>query len=235
MQNYRLNAIVAGVLLLFGFLGVVSMFTLNPLLDAQDYLSQISIHSSQFIIGTFIVLVMGLVCAGIAIALYPVLKKRYPGLALGAVGFRLLESMSVLAAVVCLVSLLSLSRAATLAAPGSNYYQTAGQLLVEGHAWLTSVLVLLAWTIGAAMYHFIFFKTRLIPRWLSVWGLVGVPFTILDCLLVIFEVIQPDSPVQVILNLPLGLQEIPLALWLIIKGFNPRVVTALNIESARRA
>ena len=59
------------------------MVVSSPLLDALDYLSQIDANQNQLLIGAFILLVTGIACAGIAIALYPVLQKNSPGLALG--------------------------------------------------------------------------------------------------------------------------------------------------------
>jgi len=109
-------------------------------------------------------------------------------------------------------------------APASSYSQISGALLVVGNDWVSSVRVLLAWSIDSFMYHYIFFKSRLIPRWLSVLGLIGVPFCITGCLLVMFQVIRSGDTVQTVLSLPLGVQEIPLAIWLRVKEFNSSVI-----------
>jgi hypothetical protein len=79
------------------------MVVSSPLLDALDYLSQIDANQKQLLIGAFFLLVTGIACAGIAIALYPVLQKNSPGLALGSVGFRLIESAFDNIGVVCLI------------------------------------------------------------------------------------------------------------------------------------
>jgi hypothetical protein len=221
LKPYRVNAIVAGGLLLIGFTGIGTMFFSAPLLNDPAYLTQINAHQNQFLIGAAFLLVMGIACAGIPIALYPVLKKFNTGLALGSVGFRLIESVFSIAGVICLISLMLISQEYVKAgAPVSLYLQTSGALLVKVQAWISNVPVLLTWSIAALMYHYVFFKSRLIPRWLSVWGLIGVPFSIAGCLLVLFQVINPGETIQTVLGLPLGVQEIPLAVWLIFKGFN---------------
>ena len=75
------------------------------------------------------------------------------------------------------------------------------------------------------MYYIVFYKTKLIPRWLSIWGLVGAALCILSSMLVMFNVIGAFSTVQIVLNLPfIGVQEMVLAAWLIIKGFNSSVI-----------
>jgi hypothetical protein len=78
------------------------------------------------------------------------------------------------------------------------------------------------------MYHWVFFKSGLIPRWLALWGLIGVPFTVAAAILTAFKVTTPDMALDTLLNIPLGLQEIPLALWLIIKGFSPKALAVAN-------
>ncbi len=78
----------------------------------------------------------------------------------------------------------------------------------------------LAFYIGGTLYYLVFYRSRLIPRWLSVWGLAGTSFGALGALLVLFRAIDTMSGPQVALNLPIGVQEIVLAVWLIWKGFN---------------
>ncbi len=92
--------------------------------------------------------------------------------------------------------------------------------------------MLLTWCIGALMYYAVFYQHRLVPGWLSVWGLVGITFTIISCLLVMFHLILPAGTIQVILCLPILVQEIVLAGWLIVKGFNLSAVSSLSAKTA---
>ncbi|GAA1151919.1 hypothetical protein GCM10009606_33120 [Nocardioides aquiterrae] len=72
----------------------------------------------------------------------------------------------------------------------------------------------------------LFYVGRLIPRWLALWGIIAVPFAVAGCLLVVFGVITADDTANTVLTLPLGVQEIPLAIWLIAKGTSPHVSAA---------
>ncbi len=63
------------------------------------------------------------------------------------------------------------------------------------------------------------FKSRLVPRFLSVWGIVGALMYMLAGYLVLFGV-EAMSPILIILSIPLALNEMVLAIWLIVKGFN---------------
>ena len=80
----------------------------------------------------------------------------------------------------------------------------------------------LTFYIGATPYHLVFYRSQLIPRWLSVWGLAGTVLGLAAGLLVLFRSIAVPSGPQVVLNLPIAVQEMVLAVWLIVKGFNPK-------------
>ena len=82
----------------------------QPILGAPDYLTRISTHEGQVLLGALFLLIGAVAAAGIAIALYPVLRRHDEGLALGSVGFRLIEGALYLGIVVCLLVLVTLSQ-----------------------------------------------------------------------------------------------------------------------------
>ena len=162
--------------------------------------------------------------------MYPVLKKHNESLALWSVGFRLIEGIFYLIAVVGLLLLLPLSQEYIKAgASDASYFQSLGNLLKALRDWLSTVGSI-AFILGAVMYYYLFFQSKLIPRWLSVWGLVGVPLWIAEVLLRMFELIEPFSMPVILLDLPIAVNEMVLAVWLIVKGFNPSTIAS---ESAK--
>lgn len=80
----------------------------------------------------------------------------------------------------------------------------------------------LAFCTGATLYYLVCYRSQLIPRWLSVWGLAGTALGLAAGLLVLFQSIAVPSGTQVVLSLPIGVQEMVLAVWLIVKGFSPK-------------
>jgi hypothetical protein len=110
-------------------------------------------------------------------------------------------------------------------APDSSFFQTLGVLLYAGNRWL-NLVNLLAFSTGALFHYIIFYRTKLVPRWISVWGLVAAILGILSCVLVLVGLIAPFSTEQVLLAVPMLPQEIVLAIWLIVKGFNPSVLAS---------
>jgi hypothetical protein len=186
------------------------------------------------IILTAMKFLMGVACAGIGLALYPILKKYNEGLAFGAAGFRVIEGAVDIVGALLLVALLVLSQEFVKAgAPKVSYFQTADVLINAGTDWLRDVAILLTFSIGALMYYMVFYQFRLVPRWLSVWGLVGIILTIISALLVMFHLIPPFGTIQFVLNLPILPQEMVLAVWLIAKGINPAAVASLSANTAR--
>lgn len=188
MNSYKKSARITGILFILGFTGVVTAALTVSILNAPDYLVRISANEKQVIMGAFFQFIMAGACAGIGISLFPVLKRYNEGLALGAAGFRIIEAVFHIVGVVILLLLVTLSQEFVKAeASDSSYFQTAGVLLQAGSTWVNNVVVLLAWSTGAMMHYYIFYQTRLIPRWLSGWGIVGITLTIIGSMLVMFR------------------------------------------------
>ncbi|MFC1879501.1 DUF4386 domain-containing protein, partial [Chloroflexota bacterium] len=157
----------------------------------------------------------GFALAMIPVLLYPIFKKTHEALALGAILFRgALEAVVYMSQALLWLLLIPLSQLyiAADAASGSIFNQLGGFFI--GADTMFAHILSLVFSLGALMIYYVFYQTRLIPRWLSIWGLVGGILYFVSPLLGIFGVEAG------FLMLPLALQEMVLALWLIIKGFN---------------
>jgi len=229
MNSDRKTAITVGVLFIVAtVLNVLGKNIYQPILDAPDYLINISANENQVIIGGLLVLFSAFASASIAIWLYPILKKHHEALALGSVGFRVMEGMLYIVGVVGLLSLLTLSQEYVKAgASNASLYQVSGTVLLAIKTW-AGQLGVIAFTLGAMMYYYVFYQSKLIPRWLSVWGFIGASLSLAAALLTNFGLLVPFSTVFILLQLPIGLQEMVLAVWLIVKGFNPSAVASLS-------
>ena len=235
MKTNRRIAVVAGVLWIVATVAdlVSRVVFLQPILSAPDYLTKISANEDQVLLGALLLFIGAVAAPGIAIALYPVLRKHNGGLALGSVGFRLIEGALYLGIVVCLLMLVTLSQeSAEAGTPAPSAFQVPVALLMAARDSLGQVSVL-TFGLGALMYYWVFYQSRLVPRWLSAWGLVAIVLVMVSGLLVMFRLAEPMSATQLVLAAPIGVQEMVLAVWLIAKGFNPRaVVSAPAIASA---
>jgi hypothetical protein len=92
-------------------------------------------------------------------------------------------------------------------------------------------LGVIAFAVGALLYYQVFYRSRLVPRLISAWGFLGAALSLAAALLAISGKIVPFSTVFILLNLPIGLQEMVLAVWLIVKGFNPSAVPSLSAKT----
>lgn len=140
--------------------------------------------------------------------------------------------MLYIAGAIAALSLLTLSQEfANARTPAPPSFKTSGLLLLalRGRAGLAAVL---AFYLGATMYYYIFYRSRLIPRWLSGWGIAGTTLGFAAAMLVLFGVTGSMSALQVVLNIPIGVNEMVLAVWLIVRGFNSSAVVP---GSARRS
>jgi hypothetical protein len=234
MNSYRKTAITVGILFLIAtamnMLGKIAF--IDPVLKAPDYLGKMLANENQVILGGLLVLFSAFACAGIAIWLYPILKKHHEALALGSVGFRVVESILYIVGVVGLLSLLTLSHEyAKAGAANASLFQVSGITLLAIKEWAGELSVV-AFTVGALMYYYVFYRSKLVPRWLSGWGFLAAAASLAAALLSISGQIAPFSTIFIMFQLPIGLQEYTLAVWLIVKGFNPSAVASLFEKTA---
>ena len=226
----RKTAAMVGVLFIAATVAsLMSSSLTRPLVTAPDSLKSLSASGQQVLVGALFALIAALASASIAIALYPVLRRYNEGLALGSVGFRLIEGVFYIVDITGLLSLLALSQAFVKAgAPSDPYFQTISTLIQAGREWANYVLAVSAFSLGALMYYAIMYQSRLIPRWLAAWGVLGAVCSLGAAIFILFGLV-PYSPPMLVMILPIAVQEMVLATWLIVKGF-----TAPTHASAER-
>ncbi|MFX0209371.1 MAG: DUF4386 domain-containing protein [Candidatus Hodarchaeota archaeon] len=223
MENKgKMNARITGALFITATVaGILAVVFFGSNLETPVDLAKISANETQVMTGALFYFIMAAACASIAIPIYPILKEHNEGMALGAVGFRMIEGALYMVGVMCVLALVLLSQEFVDAgAPADSYFQTLGELLLAGQD-LAQALVpsVFAFSLGALMYQFIFFQSKLIPRWLSIWGLIGSALVFVSGLVTIFGG-SALSPISDLLGLPNFVGEMVLAVWLIVKGFN---------------
>jgi hypothetical protein len=197
--------------LFLGFLGGAVSGEPNP-----DYLIIVSTNEMQVIIGMLIELIWALAVVGIPVVLFPILKKYNEALALGFFSLRFIEALSTILHSLILLVLLTLSQEFVIAGVlDASYYQTFGTLLLAAREWVFNIGSGLVWSLSALLLNYILYRSKLIPQWLSGWGLIGGILSFITYLLQFFSTNLTDF-----LFLPIAVQEMVFAVWLIIKGFN---------------
>lgn len=215
MKNNRITAIIVGVLFIIGTAsGILSAVFTSSILGDPDYLVQVAANETQMITGAFFVLLMGLSLAMVPVMMFPLFKKQNEALALGAVVFRgPLEAAIYILMVVSWLLLIVVSREFASTVDAAQY-QALGAVLQQANEMINPVLEIV-FSLGALMFYALFYQTRLIPRWLSGWGIIGAIVYLAAGVMALFGI-----EMGFLLAL-LGVQEMVMALWLIVKGFNP--------------
>ncbi|MHA2253733.1 MAG: DUF4386 domain-containing protein [Candidatus Kariarchaeaceae archaeon] len=202
----------------------IGILILDPILTSSDYLTKVSEDENQVILGSFLVLIDAVAVAGIGIVIYPILKKHNETIALVYAGARIVECVLFIVNVIAILTLLTLSQEFIAAgAPNDPYYQTLGTILLEAGDWAFLLGFGLAFTISAVILNLTLYETKLVPRWISVWGLVGALSLWVYYLLQLFDV---NQSIVDILFLPIAVEEMVFAVWLIVKGVNVSAIEA---------
>ena len=189
----------------------------RSLLTGSGYLTQIADHLTRISTGGLFEFIAAGTSVGIAISLYPLLKRSSETLALAAVVFRTIEAVMYTVAAVCMLSLPSVAQRFLGAETADRArFEDLGNALIHVREEATLAGVI-AFVFGGLMYYAVFYRSGLIPRWLSGWGIAAEVLMFIACLSSLFSRHPVTS--YVILVLPIAVQEMVLALWLIVRGF----------------
>jgi len=220
-MSRRKTAIITGILFLAGYLGVfLGSAIYAPILDAPEYLGKIFPNKNQVIWGMLIELINDAAVIGIPVMLYPIFKKYSERLALGYLAFRIVESLVLIFSKTSLLSLIPLSQEyLTAGSPLNSYFDSIGTVALSARDWASQIQVVF-FSISALIFYYVMFQTKILPRWLSVWGFFAVASLIAANVLPIPDLTEGFNPTQ-LLFLPIFLSEILIAIWMIFKGFNP--------------
>jgi hypothetical protein len=231
--TYRRTTVIVGILFIIGTVsGFLAMGFLGPIQAGSTYPLNVSASATQWMIGTLFILLMGLSLAMTPVLLYPIFKKHNEVLAFGAVLFRgVLEQVGEILVVISMFLLLTLSE--IYGKTGAADAATLGSMLIAAGHWIPMIDGIV-FSVGTMMMFALFYQTRLIPRWLSGWGLIGAVLYPIAYIVSMFSPLHlaPDIGVGIgLLLVPTAIQEMVFAVWMIVKGFNPSTIAALSAKT----
>ena len=227
MNANRKTARIVGALFLISnvvfILGAVVF--VEPILGAPDYLTLVSANRAQVILGVLLELINGVAYLGIGVLMFPILKQRFESMALGYVGFRIIEFVMQTLSDLSPLSLLTLSEEFVRAgAPAASSFQALGTLLLAERSWAFQ-MVSITFGLGALLFYTMLYQSKLVPRFISIWGLIGAAVVLANTMLDMFSLTVPNLGVLMLLN------ELFLGVCIIVKGSNP---STLASESAKQ-
>ena len=223
MNTYRNNARIVGVFFIIATVASIATAIFVGFLSEPDYLANISTNENQVLGGMFLELIWALSVLGIPVMLFPILRKHNESLALGFYSLRFIEALMTILYTLSLLTLLTLGKSYTNAgAPDTSTYQTIGDLLLAVRDWAFLLGPGLVFSLSALILNYQLFQTRLVPRWLSGWGFVGAAIIFVSYIMQFY-----GFESLVFLFLPIALQEMVFAVWLIVKGYDQSAMASL--------
>jgi hypothetical protein len=224
----RKTALVAGILYLITFITSIPALALeHPLLKQAGFIVSTG-SNSRLVLGGVLDLLNALAAVGTAVALYPLLRQRHAGLALGFVTSRLLEAATIVTSVAAILSLVTLHKgAAGTTGAEKTAMVTTGKSLIALHDWTFLLGPGLLPGVNALLLGTIMYRSGLVPRIIPTIGLIGAPMLLASATATIFGVYDQVSSPSALAALPVAAWELSVGMWMTFKGFKPAALTSL--------
>jgi hypothetical protein len=216
MMNTRKTERIAGALFILATASsALGFILLDPILDDADVLASVATNENSVILGAVLLLIDAIAVVAIPVLLYPTFKKHNAPLARLYPGSRIVESVVLVIGVVGLLAAVSLSRDYVEGSPDAASYRISGDALIAVYDWGVLLGLMLFFALAGLLLNYVLYRYRLVPRWLALWGLIGIGLLLIEGALEAFDVDNLE-----IMSLPFAVQEMVFAVWLIAKGLN---------------
>ena len=216
MKNKQIVRI-AGILIILGI--IMGILSIVPSVESDDFLKEASINKNQVFTGAVFQFFLVPIYIGFSLLLYPLLKQYSKSLSIGFVGFRFMAATFQLIGIILLPVFVLLSQEYSSTSPSDiAIYESTGDILRLFRDLTNHLGVILATGLGNLLFYVILYKEKLIPKWLSIWGFLGNIAIMLASFFIIFQLIGVISTEYGLMSIPLVVQEIVLAIWLLTKG-----------------
>ena len=211
--------LVTGATSIFG-----EFFVLNPILNASDYLARVFPNKGAVELGSLLWSINNIGIVFIAVFAFRLLRKRNEALAVGYLASRIIEGTIMMLGIAATLLLIPLSQEFLKAgAPHGSWFLSLGDVLKHARFLGLSQLSLPLLGLGGSLFTWMLFRYRLVPRFISVVGLIGYVLVLFGSIAGWFDLINVSpggSGAGAVLALPVAVFEIILLpFWLLFKGF----------------
>lgn len=221
MPTHRKISLTAGILYLLTFVSIPTL-ALYSSVKGADYIIG-SGSDTAALLGGFLELIVALAGIGTAVVLFAILKKQNETLAIGLIASRILEASSIFIGVAVILTIVSMKQSGV----GSDAL-VISQALANLYDRIFLVSQSLLPGVNDLLLGFLLYQSRLVPRALSLIGIIGGPILIVGFMAVLFGLIEIDSSLKGLSAVGVALFELSLGVWLVVKGFNSKAVASLE-------
>ena len=217
MGQYKSTARAIGILFIIASAAAIIGGTMALPATEPDFLSEAAGSETRVVIGLILELVLALAVFGMAALFFPILKKQHEGMALGYVATRTLEGVLIAAGTVSAALMLALSKG--FGPDGTvEGVEPLAEVLFAAREWTYWLGPMAVFSVSALILNWLLYRSRVVPTWISIWGFIGGVLLLTSAVLEMFG--QALGWWQAVFTIPIGVNEMVLAVWLIIKGFD---------------
>jgi hypothetical protein len=221
MRGLEKTAKTVGALFLVAMAASLSgAMMIESILSSSDIFTSALENKSQLLLGVLLELINGISVVGIAVLMFPILKKYNESAARSYLCFRLTEAIFCFAALITPIALIKINAGAL----DAQDLQSAGSLLIAARAGIMDVIATGFFILGAALFYSMLYQSRILPRFISIWGIAAVILIFAVNILGLIQTTDMKLTMKMSLALPIILNEIFLGIWLIVKGFNNKII-----------
>lgn len=221
MDTNRTTERTVGTLFVAATVGsIAASAALGSVLDGPDYLGDLDAYQVRVIVAALLFLTAATSAFATSFLLLPILRRHAEGLAAAYVGLRAFENVFYVAGVVALLAMLTVSQHDAIATAGTTDIRLLGATLLALHDWSILIGTLVFFSLGAATLNYVLYRSWLVPRWLSIWGLIGAPLALGYGVAGLLGYGTDLGSPLMLLAMPIALQELVFAGWLITRGFD---------------
>ena len=196
----------------FFFYGI-GLALVVSVVGAREFLTTISAHQTTLLAGAFLMFLNSIVVVSLGVLFFPVVENHGRRTALAYLAARIAEGVLLAVGVLCILMTVPLGQHAT-----EDWAKGVAALLVQSNT-MAYQLAVISLGLGSIVLCRLLFRTRLIPRWLAAWGLIGYAIFMSGGIVEIFGL-----HIGVWLSIPGGLFEVAVGLWLLIRGFRSEAI-----------
>lgn len=217
-SNRKLAIVIGGLFIIATLMGVLTAGMVGPLFGGEDYLKEISYIEGRVLIASIMNFIMAASVVAISVVIYPILKQVNELMAISYLASRIFEGIVLASAGLIWVVLVQLGQEfAEAAMPAHSHFQSLGNVLVSlsTNGFTLGASIVFGFT--AIILNDTLYRYKLVPDFIAIWGFVG---GLLIMILGVMKVLDIDiSSIEIAFTAPIALNEMVLAVWLIVKGF----------------
>lgn len=229
-KYYRKTAAIVGALFIIATVSSLATFPfLVSAFEGSDYILDLPNIENNVVIAAMLETTLAISLVGIGALMFPILRRNAEGLGMVYAGIRLMEAIFIVVGTICLLGMLSMGQDFASGSLNGTGSQLIGALLISIREWSILFGTMIFLGLGGLTLNYVLLRSRLVPRWLSVWGLIGGVGILIYGAIGLFGTDTASMDATTLLAAPIAVQEMVFASWLIVKGFSTPIDTATEL------